>query len=390
MREIAEECVKRHKDAYGDNPIYRHMLDVGGDYAFRIRGEDHAWTPDAVAKLQHAVRGNVSSEYRAFATEINEQNERLADHPRADGPQDGRQAGAARRGRAGRRDRQALRHRRDELRLDLARGAHDARDRHEPDRRTLEHGRGRRGIGSLQAAAERRLDALEDQAGRLGTVRRHRRISRQRRRSADQDGAGREARRGRTAARQEGRQEHRARALFDAGRGPDLAAAASRHLFDRGSGAAHPRSEERQSERAHLGQAGLRSGRRHGRRGRLQGALGPCHDLGLRRRHRRVAAHLADACGFAVGDRPCGNPADAGAERLARTDCGPSGRRPADGQGRRHRRASGRRRIRLLHRAADRRRLHHDAQVPSQHLSRSASPRRTRLCARNSPASRST
>ena len=77
MREIAEEGVRRHKDAYGDNPIYRHMLDVGGDYAFRMRGEDHAWTPDAVAKLQHAVRGNVSSEYAAFATEINEQNERL-------------------------------------------------------------------------------------------------------------------------------------------------------------------------------------------------------------------------------------------------------------------------------------------------------------------------
>jgi len=77
LREIAEECVKRHKDAYGDNPIYRHMLDVGGDYAFRIRGEDHAWTPDAVAKLQHAVRGNVSAEYRTFAAEINEQNERL-------------------------------------------------------------------------------------------------------------------------------------------------------------------------------------------------------------------------------------------------------------------------------------------------------------------------
>ena len=32
------------------------------------------------------------------------------------------------------------------------------------------------------------------------------------------------------------------------------------------------------------------------------------------------------------------------------------------------RRAAGRRRVRLRHRAADRRRLHHDAQMPSQHL----------------------
>ncbi len=77
IKEIAEECVRRHACAYGDNPIYRNMLDVGGDYAFRIRGEDHAWTPNTVSRLQHAVRGNLPDEYRAFAAAINEQNERL-------------------------------------------------------------------------------------------------------------------------------------------------------------------------------------------------------------------------------------------------------------------------------------------------------------------------
>jgi glutamate synthase (NADPH/NADH) large chain len=77
IKEIAEECVRRHRDAYGDNPIYRNMLDVGGDYAFRLRGEDHAWTPESVSKLQHAVRGNQPDEYRAFAATINEQNEHL-------------------------------------------------------------------------------------------------------------------------------------------------------------------------------------------------------------------------------------------------------------------------------------------------------------------------
>src|SRR5260221_4459222 len=75
--EIAEETVRRHRDAYGDNPIYRTMLDPGGDYAFRLRGEDHAWTPESVASLQHAVRGNSSDEYKAFATSINEQSARL-------------------------------------------------------------------------------------------------------------------------------------------------------------------------------------------------------------------------------------------------------------------------------------------------------------------------
>ena len=77
LKQIAEESVRRHKDAYGDNPIYRNMLDVGGDYAFRLRGEDHAWTPDSVSRLQHAVRGNNPAEYDLFAQQINEQNERL-------------------------------------------------------------------------------------------------------------------------------------------------------------------------------------------------------------------------------------------------------------------------------------------------------------------------
>ena len=56
-----------------------------------------------------------------------------------------------RRGRAGQRDRQALLHRRHELRLDLGGGARDARDRHEPPRRQVEHRRGRRGPGALRA-----------------------------------------------------------------------------------------------------------------------------------------------------------------------------------------------------------------------------------------------
>ncbi len=77
LKEIAEESVRRHRDAYGDNPIYRNALDVGGDYAFRLRGEDHAWTPESVSRLQHAVRGNNPAEYQLFAQEINDQNERL-------------------------------------------------------------------------------------------------------------------------------------------------------------------------------------------------------------------------------------------------------------------------------------------------------------------------
>ncbi|MBU6253457.1 MAG: glutamate synthase subunit alpha, partial [Alphaproteobacteria bacterium] len=77
LTEIAEETVRRHAAAYSDNPIYRNMLDVGGIYGYRVRGEDHAWTPTNVANLQHAVRGNSKDRYEEFAKSINEQSERL-------------------------------------------------------------------------------------------------------------------------------------------------------------------------------------------------------------------------------------------------------------------------------------------------------------------------
>jgi glutamate synthase (NADPH/NADH) large chain len=77
LAEIAEETVRRHRDAFSDAPIYKSMLDVGGDYAVRVRGEDHVWTAETVARLQHAVRGNSQDHYRAFAKIVNDQSERL-------------------------------------------------------------------------------------------------------------------------------------------------------------------------------------------------------------------------------------------------------------------------------------------------------------------------
>ena len=76
LDQVALESVRRHRDAYGDALIYRNALDVGGAYAFRLRGEDHAWTPESVASLQHAVRGNLPDAYATFADSINEQSAR--------------------------------------------------------------------------------------------------------------------------------------------------------------------------------------------------------------------------------------------------------------------------------------------------------------------------
>src|SRR5947207_10492343 len=77
LDQIAEETARRHRDAFGDSPVLRNALEVGGDYLFRMRGEAHAWSPETVALLQHAVRGNSQDKYRAFAAMVNEQAEKL-------------------------------------------------------------------------------------------------------------------------------------------------------------------------------------------------------------------------------------------------------------------------------------------------------------------------
>ncbi|PVV21021.1 MAG: glutamate synthase large subunit [gamma proteobacterium symbiont of Ctena orbiculata] len=77
LNEVAAEAVKWHDKAYGDQQIYKKHLDVGGDYAYRLRGEDHNWTPETIAKMQHAVRSNDWDTYQSFADAINTQNEIL-------------------------------------------------------------------------------------------------------------------------------------------------------------------------------------------------------------------------------------------------------------------------------------------------------------------------
>ncbi|EGJ08877.1 MULTISPECIES: glutamate synthase-related protein [Rubrivivax] len=74
--EVAEEAVRMHLAAFGDDPVLATMLDAGGEYAWRTRGEEHMWTPDAIAKLQHATRGNRWETYKEYAQIINDQNRR--------------------------------------------------------------------------------------------------------------------------------------------------------------------------------------------------------------------------------------------------------------------------------------------------------------------------
>ena len=74
--EIAEEALRRHRGAFGSDPIMTDMLDAGGEYAWRTRGEEHMWSPDAIAKLQHSTRANNWSTYKEYAQLINDQSKR--------------------------------------------------------------------------------------------------------------------------------------------------------------------------------------------------------------------------------------------------------------------------------------------------------------------------
>ncbi|MBI0140520.1 glutamate synthase large subunit [Bartonella sp. W8125] len=71
LDQIATETVRRHTSAFSNDPVLLNSLDVGGEYAYRIRGETHIWTPDAVASLQHSVRTSNPALFTAYSQRIN-------------------------------------------------------------------------------------------------------------------------------------------------------------------------------------------------------------------------------------------------------------------------------------------------------------------------------
>jgi len=77
IKEVSEEAVMRHCLAYGNSETHKNALDAGGEYAWRVRGEEHLLGPDTIAKLQHAVRTNDYGLYKEYADHINNPKDRL-------------------------------------------------------------------------------------------------------------------------------------------------------------------------------------------------------------------------------------------------------------------------------------------------------------------------
>ena len=76
LDQVAEEALRTHQSAFSNDPVLAGALDAGGEYAYRIRGEEHMWTPDSIAKLQHATRSGEFSTYKEYARLINDQSKR--------------------------------------------------------------------------------------------------------------------------------------------------------------------------------------------------------------------------------------------------------------------------------------------------------------------------
>ena len=208
---LAQEALNRHARAYPGNADT--LLPVSGLYAWRRDGEHHQWNPETIAQLQHAVRHGGREAYDAYATLVNEDSSKRATlrgllrfRLAEDGgiPLDEVEPAA-------------------EIVKRFATGAMSlgsiSRETHETLAIAMNRiggrsntGEGGEDPGALRARPERRLPPLGDQAGRLRTVRGQRQLPDERGRAADQDGAGRQARRGRAAPRLQGRPVHRERA----------------------------------------------------------------------------------------------------------------------------------------------------------------------------------
>jgi glutamate synthase (NADPH) large chain len=168
---LARECAMRHERAFpGTAGCIRSSIRAGS-ISGGARRTAHV-QPGHVSKLQHAVRRRASRLQGVL--EGGRTTMPSASHAARAVPLPlGGGADPARGGGAGRGHREALLHRRDVLRLDLAGGARDPRHRDEPHRRQEQHRRGRRGSGRFtpDPNGDLRRSAIKQVAsGRFGVT----------------------------------------------------------------------------------------------------------------------------------------------------------------------------------------------------------------------------
>ena len=368
LEQVALEAQRQHTKAFPAIPVNGHTLDVHGQYQYRKDGELHLFNPRTIHLLQKACRNEDYEVFKSYTALIDDQSEQLATL----------------------RGLMELKFAAEPIPLDEVEPAEEitrrfktgamsygsiSKEAHEALAIAMNRigGKSNTGEGGEDPAryvpdAVRRFAQQRHQASRLGALRGDQLLPDAGQRTADQNGAGRQARRGRRIARTQGLSVDRQGAAVDAGRRSDFAAAAPRHLFYRGPGATDPRPEERQPSRAHQRQAGLRGGGRHHRRRGCQRPRRRGADQRSRRRHRRLPADQYQARRAAVGTWARRDAPDAGAERLAQPHRGRNGWATENRARRGGCRPARRRRIRFRHHGAGVDRLHHDAGVSPRYL----------------------
>ena len=320
--EIAEDVLAVHREAFEGAALPDH-----GRVRYRKDAEEHAWSPPVVVSLQRAAKGSEEAwaEFRAKADA--RVAVRAAGHAVFQPPPEC----------AGRRSRAASEIAKRFVVSAMSLGALSP-EAHQTLAIAMNRlgARSNSGEGGEDPAhvgrGRRRTDGQQDQAGRLRALRRHGGVPRAGRRARDQGRAGRQAGRGRAAPGAQELASHRPPAADRPGDPPHLAAAAPRHLLDRGPRPAHPRPEGGEPEGAGRREARRRGRRRAHRRGRREGLRRLRPDRGARGRDRRLAALVDQARGLAVGARPRRDAAGARRERPAAPDRGPHGRRAPDGE----------------------------------------------------------
>ena len=200
MEVLAREAIMKHEFAMQPPSDTDTELRVGGEYQYRVRGEKHLINPLTVSKLQQAVRQSKLESFQEFADIVNQQNRdfqmlrgMFEFKPASDPiPLDDVEPAS-------------------EIVKRFATGAMSfgsiSKEAHETLAIAMNRigGKSNTGEGGEDEARfsrrERRSAAKRDQAGGFGALRRHDELPRERGRPADQDRAGREARRRRPAAR---------------------------------------------------------------------------------------------------------------------------------------------------------------------------------------------
>ena len=335
---LAREAQMKHEHAFRPLAGLRTELTVGGNYQYRVRGEYHLLNPHTVSKLQHAVRQASFQTFQEYTELINEQSRQLCTL-------------------------------RGLMEFKLAAKPVPLEEVEPASEIVKRFATGAMSFGSISKEAHETLAiAMNRIGGKSNTgeggedeARFQRDANGDWRRSAIKQVAS--ARFGVTTNYLVNADELQIKMAQGAKPGEggqlpghkvdeviarvrhsipgvqlDFAAAASRHLLDRGSGAAHLRPEERQSPGAHFGEAGGRSGRGHGGRGRGQGACRRGAHQRPRWRHGRFAAHFHQARRRSLGTGPRRDPAGAGVERSAQPHPRADRWQTADRPRRRHRR----------------------------------------------------